>query len=418
MLFLSFLILVINTFFAVFLPRVFIVIYLFVWTGFLGIVSSETIKPLSFENLIFLLNLVVLVSLIYGMFNKRYFDSKGLILFYIAFFLFGVFYPYIRGFSSILSALTDGKDFLSILFGGYLLQNLNKLPFSYVEKVVYLFSALIGIYIVFYFLLGVSPPGYEPVLPDIRAEGIHVRYSTLVVLAFTLSLIRFYYKRTYNNLMLFFVMFVFLIIQPHKSVYLVTLSLYAGYFIFLSNLKTKILSFAFVFGVFLGFLGTNNLGVIQDVIVKPFTHVVKGEGVIGSRLDMSALRISYWLKEPLFGYGFINEDTKIGISVETASASRFNSTLGIVDAGYIDLLVRFGVIGLAFFVVFYFYWFIKTFNYRNEFYCKIFALFILSYVFVSISWSVMTYVHGIVTLAMLFYFIAAAKYNTFFSGRN
>ncbi len=390
-------------------PRIFISVYLFVWTGYLGLATADALKPFSFENLIFLFNCFIFISLIWGFFQRKFFNVNGLIIFYLLFFLIGIFYPFIKGQSGLFPALADGKDFLCILLAGYLFQNNKKINYSYLEKVIYFYSIIISLFILFYVAFGVSPPGYEPVVYGDRAEGIHVRYSSLVGLAFILSLIKFHYRGSYSHLAFLLFNLIFLMIQPHKAVFLTTLGMVVVYYLLLSNIKTKLI-FSSFFGAILALVFlTGNINIVQDNVVQPAEQVVKGEGVIGSRLEISALRISLWLQEPEFGYGFIDKNTPLGSYIESQAPSRFSEKLGVVDAGYIDLLVRFGYVGLGIFLLAYLYWFFTFYRSSDKFSVKMLSLLILSFLLISVSWSVMTYLHGIVVLSLAFYFIHLSK---------
>jgi len=382
--------------FAYFLPKSFLVIYAGIFSGALGFIHADSLLPFSFENLNFIANLATIFPIIVRC-GVRFLFSEKIVRIYIVFFMFGVLYPIFNSWSNLTASLTDGKGFLSILLIPYLLAHSSITP-RFIKLIVFSLSYYLGLICLVYLLFGVFPAGYEPVSLS-SYEGIHIRYATVMLLAVLLAyndLIEKYSSVRFGS---FVILFLFLSVQPHNSITLATIFVIGAHYFY--NLKIsrriKFMDLAFTFLGFMTLLLIFYSASLQTGIRNIFNQVILLEGAFGSRLDISAFRLTYFLDEPVLGYGFIDEKSALGAPIKDAASSRFSATLGVIDAGIVDIAMRFGSIGLSSFVIVIM---IALRRYDSDF--RLFKFLLASYFFAALTWSVFTYSFGIVIISITY----------------
>ena len=240
-----------STLVAYFLPKTFLVIYLFVFTGGLGFIHPDRLLPFSFENIIFILNLATILPIIFRL-GFKFIFSEMIVRIFLGFFLFGVFYPILNGWSNIFSSITDGKGFLSILMVPYLLSH-NAITPKFIKTCIFGISTYLGITCFFYLLFNIYPDGYEPIsslyTKIATGEGIHIRYSTIILAAVLIAYIDLRNEYSTNRLVLFLIQYTFLFNQPHNSVILASIVVIGLHFLYNARftLKQRAFDLAIIF---------------------------------------------------------------------------------------------------------------------------------------------------------------------------
>lgn len=381
---------------AYFLPKFFLVIYVWILSGALGFIHADSLLPLSFENLNFLVNLATIVPILVRC-GVRSIFSERIVRIYIVLFLFGILYPIFNGWSNLTASVTDGKGFLSILLIPYLLAHRSITP-RFIKLIVFSVSYYLGLICIVYLLFGVFPVGYEPVSLS-SYEGLHIRYATVMLLAVLLAYIDLREKYSNVRMSSFIMLLLFLWIQPHDSVALASTLVIGAHYLYNLRIsrRIKFMDLAFTFSGFMTLLLILSSASLQTGILNIFNQVTLLEGAFGSRLDLNVFRLTYFLDEPMLGYGFIDETSALGAPIKDDAPSRFSATLGVVDAGIVDIGMRFGSIGLSSFVIVIM---IALRRYDSDF--RIFKLLLASYFLASLTWSVFTYSFGIVIISIAY----------------
>lgn len=390
-----------STLVAYFLPKTFLVIYLLGFTGGLGFIHPDRLLPLSFENIIFILNLATVLPIIFRL-GFKFIFSEMIVRVFLIFFLFGIFYPILNGWSNIFSSITDGKGFLSILMVPYLLSH-NAITPKFLKTCIFGISTYLGLTCFFYLLFNIYPNGYEPISSLYNqiatGEGIHIRYSTIILVAVLIAYIDLREKYSQIRLVSFLIQYAFLFIQPHNSVLLASIVVLGLHFLYNSRLTLKQSAFdlAIIFSGFMVSILFIFVPVIRMGVLSIFYQIFYLQGSIGSRITTNAFRWDLFSERPILGYGFIDETSALGAPVKSAAISRFTQTFGVIDAGIIDILIRFGLIGFLAWVVALF---LAIRGSGKDF--LIFKLLLAAYFLTSFTWSVFTYSFGILVMSIVF----------------
>ncbi|MCG8506134.1 MAG: hypothetical protein MI755_16135 [Sphingomonadales bacterium] len=388
-------------------PNTTLLAYFLVYSGFLGLFDMASLPGLSVENVIFLFSAAMAVILVVNGLRPKGGYLPWQIYLFLGFFLFGTAYPVFQGNSGFVSALTDGKDLLAYTLLGYLVLMRDRLDFRQIIGFLILYSYLMIGWLILFALTGFFPPAYEPVGED---GGLHLKFASVIALAFLFQLVRTTENATPARWAGLLVLTVGLAIQPHRSVFLVTLAVLFGYWFLFGSVRERLLQTGggVVAGVAL--LTVIGLGPIVDSLVGPIRELTQLEGAIGSRLNISALRISLILQEPVFGYGFIDESSPMGAIIAERAANRFEQTLGVVDAGYLDLAIRFGLVGVFAFTAAYILLAYRGVFRSSEPIARMMGVFLASYLGIGLTWSVMTYIHGIVPACLAIFLMLYPSY--------
>lgn len=392
-----------STLVAYFLPKTFLVIYLFGFTGGLGFIHPDRLLPFSFENIIFILNLATILPIIFRL-GFKFIFSEMIVKIFLGFFLFGVFYPILNGWSNIFSSITDGKGFLSILMVPYLLSH-NAITPKFIKTCIFGISAYLGIICFFYLLFNIYPDGYEPISSlynkTATGEGLHIRYSTIILAAVLIAYIDLRKEYSINSLVLFLIHYTFLFIQPHVSVILASIVVIGFHFLYNARLTLKQRAFDLAI-IFCGFMFSILFLLSPSIrmgVLSIFYQIFYLQGAIGSRISINTFRLDLFSERPILGYGFIDETSPLGAPVKSAAISRFTESFSVIDAGIVDILIRFGLIGLLAWAAALF---LAIRGYGRDF--LIFKLLLAAYFITSFTWSVFTYSFGILVISIVFVF--------------
>ena len=388
-------------------PNTTLLAYFVIYSGFLGLFDLSSIPGLSVQNLLFLFSAAMAVMLAMNGLGSLLRSLPWQLYLFLGFFFFGVAYPVIQGNSNVVSALTDGKDLLAYTLLGYLVLMRDRLNFRLIIGFLLLHAYLMTGWLVLFALTGFFPPAYEPVGEQ---GGLHLLFASVIALAFFFQLVRTRENATPAGWAGLLVLAVGLVIQPHRAVFLVTLAVLFGYWFVFGSIRERLLLTGV--GIVMGaaVVAVIGLAPIINSLVGPFQELAQFEGAIGSRLNVAAVRIGLILQEPVFGYGFIDESSPMGAIIAERAANRFEQTLGVVDAGYLDLAIRFGLVGVVAFTAAYILLAYRGVFRSSEPIARMMGVFLASYLGIGLTWSVMTYIHGIVPACLAIFLMLYPSY--------
>lgn len=408
-LFIFFLIFIVVGFVAYRFPLVFLVIYLVVFTRAFGFLEEDTLKSIGIPNLLFCLNFILLILSSYFICFRKNKLARTPYTLALLFWLYGLIYPFVTEDSDLINSLTDGKDMLAYFLVSYLISVRRRINHSAVIKLVVVSGSILSVITLVFITTGIHPPEYAPVsgAGDVL-KGLHTRFASLIALAlivvFGASL------KTRITPTSFFLILLFVLalgLQGHRAIFLCTLTVLLLTPLFLNQqaLRIRLLMSYMIGSLLLTMIAFNH---IDNYIVKPVTEIINQDGgsFIG-RATYDAQRWNYIYQSPLMGYGFINEESKLGLEFGENSTSRFSSTMGSVDSGYVDILIRFGIVGLLIMSVIYFQlipYLYRRLNTSNALLISL-VLYILSMFGTNITWSVFTYIFGIVPISLAYFFV-------------
>ncbi|TOP04778.1 hypothetical protein CGH23_23460 [Vibrio parahaemolyticus] len=190
-------------------------------------------------------------------------------------------------------------------------------------------------------------------------------------------------------------MFIGIILQPHTSIKIAFILIFAFNFMKL-NFK-RLMQFFIVALPVLYFIISQYLP-SYDVVYN-FINDSSGR-----RLDISYNRFQYIYNNIFFGYGFIHHEMNLGVEMMNKSIWIHDQRFTTVDGGYIDLIIRFGVIGLLIYLFFYFR-VILSLTSKPSKGLKLMGYILSSMLFVSLTWSMFTYSQGLILIVLSYIFI-------------
>jgi O-antigen ligase len=327
--------------------------------------------------------------------------------------LFGIVYPLFLGETDITKPATNGKDFLCFYFLSYLDINRDRILKKNILKPIISLGTLLSFVVIVFVTTGYFPPAYNPVnLESSIFEGIHIFSAMYIFLAITIITCQLtsdisMWKRS----LVLITMFTALAFEGHRSV--LYSALVTSFFYISLKFTFKRMAATFYFALFTMLLLFAFYGspLTDEFVFNVLSDVSSNKGSIGSRLNYNYFRIEAFSDRPLLGYGFQHESSKTVKYYFKGEESRFTSALGTVDAGYIDLLVRFGVIGSFVFLFIFGYSLYKKWvsTDKSDIFTHAILIYLFSYFIISLTWSVFTYSHGIIPIALCFYLTSPYK---------
>ena len=382
-------------------PTFFLSIVLLIYCGFLGFVDRDLLGIYTPENLMFMSSLASVPAIFlwrrnFVVLNHRLWEFPAVML---ALYLVGATIPAVRGHSDLVLAFIEGRHLAVYLLLLYTLLALSRLKLTLLKKLIVLAGICLSLEVIAYRLFGVFPPGFLPIDPDFPGESttIHIMYPHVISAALFLGLFdRLLRPRLAYLWLAAPVLILGVIFQGHLSITLVTLLAIAFGVTRLPMNSKKI------FGAFAGFAVVGCLLVVMALLMNLELIEQYDVGAVQallSRIAINAVRFQYLIQHPLGGYGFVHEASTLGLEFAQTARGLHDIRLATVDSGYLDLLVKFGLIGTGL-VVWFFIRFCRSLASLGRVDMQAPVAFVVLYLSVLLTWSLLTYAHGIFFLVL------------------
>lgn len=373
----------IQTFLAFFRPKYFVFTYLLYISSFFGFFTKDIIIGgieigLFYHSILMLGNYFILYKQRKNLPKYLNILLSGSLLF----FLYGILYPPAIGLSSVTQSVIASKEFSTIFFMHYLLIHQNKFDFKFIYKILSLFGYYFLLILLVFSIFKIVPPQYLK-----RPEMIEYHFPTI------LSLFLFIKMAQANIFSKKVLAFLFLIVwtvgmyyEGHNAINITTffgcliILFRVPVIMFLNNYKRVLLGISFFALVFL-LLPINRF--IDEFYQIP---------AIQARVYVNSQRIEFIKENPLFGYGFLHRSAK-----EFDSENKYALELSFIDSGYIDLIGKFGLVGM---VLYFLLWFILLIINSNDILSISLKLFFIQFFLVGITWSVFSFSVGLIALSL------------------
>ncbi|MDA9803132.1 hypothetical protein N9B77_00225 [Flavobacteriaceae bacterium] len=376
-------------------PTSFFTFYILISTKFLGFFDPESIFIIGGLGIATpVLNLVVLVALIlYGKLKNIRGRYKGFSLSILMLLLYGIFSPLLFGYESIVQSLVASKELWSIFFFIYLVVFEEKINISYMTRVIVKVGLYISIGYILHYIFNLHAPFYYN-------NGVfRAFYPTYISLAWFFVCNKKILKEIKGLHFIFYsILFIAgLILAGHFALTLPTILMITYYFVVLkrqTDLKVKM----FFKSILLLILGAYLVFLIPNLEYQ-ITAIINNEDIALSSRDIyNAFRWRAIYEKPFFGYGFIHDSAEITNHFKDINNNRFAEKFGVIDSGYVDILIKFGAVGLVFLLYTWLkniFTVLKKLNKYNslEVLC---SLYLLQYLATTYTWSVFTYNHGLI----------------------
>ena len=403
-------ILSVYAFTAVKNPTNFLILYLLSTTRFLGFLDleymSSTITGYGF--FFFSINLIALFASFVekGVIPlKQNQNSKKILFLFFIIFCHGVIYPWINGYSNIMLSIVSGKHFYFYFVFFYLHKKKGLINKRKLKQLIKFIGFYLSGILALHTISSLSPPFYEQKVDQnfISNENLEVYSLTYISLSVFIYLNDlFKYRITTSRLLLILTFLIIgLFLGGHTSIFVTTIfGIFMSFLIikFPSLLSRKNVLLLAPLCITIFFLLYNNLNEIFYIL----TNNDNFSGSINSRAIYNVFRIDAINDNPLFGYGFIHPNAALMSIINIDVFNIYESELNVIDAGYIDLFIKFGYVGGILYLSLLIYY-IRKLGSNNliSFHSRVvFILFMFQYFIVSITWSVFTYSFGITPLVI------------------
>lgn len=374
--------LVLQTFLAFFKPKYFVFTYLLYISSYLGFLPRNILVG---ENEIGLFYHSMLMLTAFFLYNNRIKKLpkhiKALLWGTLFLYVYGILYPVINGSSSLMQSIFASKEFSTIFFLHFLFVNRNSLSLKLLQKNLaflgYYFLIILCLFVIFTYI----PPHY------VKRPG-QIQYNYPALLSLFLFVKAGQAKSLKNRLFVLLLVLVWaagMYFEGHAAIMLTTT---LGTVLILYRIP--VLKFAKNFKWLLS--GVLLLAIILTLLpTKSYLNNLYETPSFRARAIYNAERLQLISEKPLQGYGFLHKSSiKLGNHTYTES-------LAYIDSGYIDLLGKFGIIGMVFYLIILTVPFFKK---NNDIFLTSIKIFFLQYFLVNITWSVFSFTMGIVALSI------------------
>jgi len=368
-------------------PNRFVLGYMVYVSSYLGWFSGDIMIG-GVEYGQFLFNLLALFPVIYVWKNIDT-SLRIIILLLSLFYLYGLVRPVVDGHQGWLLSVKSSKSMTSYFFLYYVLAFHNRLDW----KLVFRFLTFLSLYYALLYLMnGIGFPIRPPMY--IKYDFIQCPYDSFLLLVLCYQLVQGEVFR----------------LQRLAIIVLLLGGIYMGGYFSLVVSSCLIVLGVLVYrsirhpAVAVLWTGTFLLVLLYVIAIDTTCMQLwkEQQGALESRNYYNEFRWALIAKEFWGGYGFLSRDTRLVSLNASGENSSYMMDLSFIDAGYVDLMGRFGLIGSVLFLLLPLY-FMATAVWNSR--TVPFLLLILSFYAVNITWSVFTFPHGIIVLAFVYAYL-------------
>ncbi|GAB1858550.1 hypothetical protein MHTCC0001_33890 [Flavobacteriaceae bacterium MHTCC 0001] len=267
----------------------------------------------------------------------------------------------------------------------------------------------IGVYLAFVYVIGAIVPA---IMPPFYYNGLHVRtffptYISLALLFYSIKL-KYDNEKLLRDRMFAAILILGLCLARHMSLAIMTILGFILYkYVYNKNLVLQKYSVLAILMVSF-FVTIFSVIFVQDLyyeVINTIDGIVTGEdGALSSRDIYNEFRWNAIKRKKELGYGFIHKSSDIMRIVGADQTNRFMESLGVVDSGFVDMLVKYGYIGTIIILVVYVGYSITGFLRKNiNPMSVVMSIFLIQYLFINYTWSVYTFSHGIIPGSVAFF---------------
>ncbi|SMC82040.1 hypothetical protein [Polynucleobacter kasalickyi] len=246
-------------------------------------------------------------------------------------------------------------------------------------------------YIGYYFMIitilfvgyDIQMPGYSE-LESYDKIGLHIVPVTVFNVLLIIELYRI--NARLKKIIIILLIFICGWYEGHRSLLIMNIAILLGYYLEKNNIKNIGKVLLITISVFI--IMFSNI-FIENITTENYF----GNESLISRSEINKNRYEDALDNLMLGVGLVSNESSISKSYEYNSLSRFDETVRVIDGGFLDLALKFGIIGtLIYFISLYVN--IKKINSRNY----INAAIILIYFGAGFTLSLFTFYFGIFLL--------------------
>ena len=374
--------------------RIIINLWFFLLTSGYAFISYDSFVWLKLHWLLLLINIALGYPYIIAMLNRRKMHIakcqtkciNTFLLLYCSFWLIA----FVRGIYLTGSPGYEWMDTITFIIP-FTLAGTNYGPafLRIFFKRAVLYSLVCTVWMFVNILWGGLPPGISEVSPGNFIDGVHIPFPSILFFSFIMLLCRKVALPKSIVAILAIIILIGILLEGHRSMaiaaVLTTLIAHArakGYYLW-------------IFAASAGLIATLLLPVLPVI-----TNALVSDDSIVSRLIMNEMRLDLAVSNIDLGIGLPSSEASLGYGFDIDNENRFQQRPLTIDAGYLDILLRWGLpLGVAFLIGL----FIVATKCRNcanlQGRASLYASALLPLFIVNLTWSIFTWEHGIVLLA-------------------
>lgn len=340
----------------------------------------------------FFFNLLAILPVLYS-WKELDVWIRRMMVFLFLFYLYGLAKPVIDGHQGWILSVKSSKSMTSYFFLFYVLAFYRQLDFDRIFRFVTMLAFYYSIlYLVNAVGIGIKPPMY------VKGQFIQCFYDSFLLLALCYRLTR---EEPFagKNLWVVGGLLGGIYVSGYFSLFAVAVCLVLGFYLY-QSVHHPLVWILLILSVCLFF----TLDSIRERSVWRFWD--DHQEALDSRIRYNEFRWMLISRELWGGYGFLSRETRLVSMNSMAENSSYMADLSFIDAGYVDLMGRFGLIGTFLFLVVPLC-FICTASWSRK--TLPFVLLLVSFYAVNMTWAVFSFPQGIVVLALVYAFLYQNK---------
>lgn len=380
-------------------PTYYVIFYLLANTKFLGFFDISETFVIGGNGLGFpMLNIITIIAVFFS--YAWYKIAKKDFYFILSFLLVligGIIYPVYLGLESLQQAIISSKELWVIFFFIYLVSYKNILNIDLILK----YMKFIGLYIsaiyIIYVITGFAPPSY------ITENYVRTFFPTFMSITLFIYYVDYQENKISKSKFIYIMLFLIvgIILAEHLALVIGTIfSLLVLNFFYKRNTFSFssfiIKSIIFVSLLFIILISSEKL---RNNVFDTITAATSGTDVaLSSREIYNKFRWKAIEDKPYFGYGFVHKSAPITKKYTRIKDNIYAESFGVIDSGYVDMLIKFGYLGTFFYLLIWALYILKPLinPTKHTLIQLAMAVYILQYYLISYTWSVFTYSHGLV----------------------
>ena len=374
-------------------PTKSIIAFLILETSFLGFVHIEILVG-GVDYIALILNMVLLPAIFSAWRKNKNVYAKRIILFLAIFYIYGLLKPLFDGNQNFVQSVKTSKTFLYYIFVVYVIIKGPAIDMKKVSNIVVLIALYFStLYILFYVLgLNIIVPCYE------KNSQLQCHYDSYIALGliFIFSFCSSTLLKKYRN---YLSIYLLIGLSCGGFFALFSTSLLISLFLNVRSIYKKDKQLCASLIILFIVLLILSIGVFfNDILNTINISIAEQSHALSGREIYNEFRWTLIDKQLMFGYGFLSSDSEPMLVYGNQSV-QYMRTFSFIDAGYVDLLGRFGVLGSIIFLLLPIYLII---NNKSKSIKLPFVLFLIQLLFVNLTWSVFSFNMGIVLLGIVY----------------
>ena len=379
--------LVLQTYFVFFQPKYFLFAYLLFISSFLGFISKEVLVS-GMEIGLFYQSVLMMLVFITHFRRLRSLTKylKLLILLIVFIYVYGIVKPVSLGMSSLTQSIIASKEFSTLFLIPYLFIFRNSFSINYIIKVLSFFGYYFLFILTLFVLLDLIPVQY------VKGDRM-LEFYYPTILSLFLFMKSAYAKNISEIVLVLFMLTIWVVgmyFEGHLALMLTT-----AFGCITVLFKLPLINFVNKKSWFILAIVSLLLLSIFSSYLSELSSVFYESSSIVSRNLVNVTRIELISERPLFGYGFMHDS-----ALELDSNNSYGKNLFVIDSGYIDLLGKFGYVGMFIYLIFLTIPFLKR---KRNIVMVSLKLFFLQLLLVNITWSVFSFSIGTIAISIALY---------------